>query len=410
MESLLTNAGTVSKLQTMPQLYANMLGNTENVLWVLDKNAKVLIEINPPGLPVPPPADHESINFTTGQDEASYRLASYQANIGNQKLTLVAGKTLTERNHMLAGYRSTLWWALFLAAGTSASLGWLISRVGLRPVRRLSDNVARIRVSNLDKRLDQVNQYPELKQLTDRLNEMIARLEAGFTELSRFSEDLAHEMRTPLNTLIGQSQQCLCRPRTMEDYETLVLSNLEEHERLSRMINSMLFLARAEQAKTSIQLEQVSISSRVAGLFDYFADIAEERSISLKNDTTGVLYAAPDLLQRALANLLDNALRHTQEGGIIRISCHHDAGSVVLNIFNSGEHIEAAHIPRLFDRFYRCDPARHNSHETGGLGLAIVASIMKGHGGSAKVGNLQDGVNVSLTFPAQTEQAANLLP
>lgn len=220
--------------------------------------------------------------------------------------------------------------------------------IGWQVIRRASG--AGIRVTNLDTRLAQFDQYPELKQLTDRLNEMIARLEAGFTELSRFSEDLAHEMRTPLNTLIGQSQQCLSRPRNIEDYEALLLSNLEEHERLSRMINSMLFLARAEQAESGIKLEQVSIKPTVARLFDYFADIAEERGISLVNET-------------------------------------------------NGEHIETAHLPRLFDRFYRCDPARQDSHETGGLGLAIVASIMKCHGGRAEVSNLRDGVNVSLIFP-----------
>jgi two-component system heavy metal sensor histidine kinase CusS len=399
MENLLVNAGTVSELRTQPQLYANMLGNTDNVLWVLNENREVLIEINPPNLPIPPVATGSSIEFTNGATPVDYRLAGYRADIGGQSLTLIAGKTLTERNRMLAGYRSTLWWALIIGAVISGSVGWLVSRWGLGPVRQLSKNVESIRTNNLDTRLQPLDQYPELSQLTSRLNEMIARLEAGFTQLARFSEDLAHEMRTPLNNLLGQTQQCLSKPRESADYAALLLSNLEEYERLSRMINSMLFLARAEKNGTETGFETVSIHSLVERLFDYFSDIAEDNRISLINKTEGTLNASPDLLQRALANLVDNALNHTADNGTIIVSTHHDKGVSQITVFNSGEHISEKHLDRVFDRFYRCDPARQNASQTGGLGLAIVESIMKGHGGHSEIRNVPSGVEVTMTFP-----------
>jgi two-component system heavy metal sensor histidine kinase CusS len=399
MENLLVNAGTVSELRTQPQLYANMLGNTDNVLWVLNENRDVLIEINPPNLPIPPVATGSSIEFTNGATPVDYRLAGYKADIGGQSLTLIAGKTLTERNGMLAGYRSTLWWALVVGAIISGSVGWLVSRWGLRPVRQLSKDVESIRTNNLDIRLQPLDQYPELSQLTHRLNEMIARLEAGFTKLARFSEDLAHEMRTPLNNLVGQTQQCLSRPRDSADYEALLLSNLEEYERLARMINSMLFLARAEKGDPEIELETVAVHALVKRLFDYFSDIAEEHRIALVNKTDGTLKASPDLLQRALANLIDNALNHTEEGGTIIVTSVHEEGTSHLSVFNSGKPIAEEHLDRVFDRFYRCDPARQNASQTGGLGLAIVDSIMKGHGGYAEVRNVSGGVEAIMAFP-----------
>ena len=162
---------------------------------------------------------------------------------------------------MLSQYRTALGGALVMAALVAALLGWLIAR----------------------------------------LNQMMARLEEGFLQLSRFSEDLAHEMRTPLNNLIGQSQQCLSRERQTEDYEALLLSNLEEHERLSRMINSMLFLARAEHGADPPAMEPVSVTATIDKLLDYFSDMAEEQAVQLLNQVREnedlTLLAAPDLLQ-----------------------------------------------------------------------------------------------------------------
>lgn len=405
MENLLDNASSIEVLRQQPQLYANMLGNTDNVLWVLDSGGEVLIEINPPGLPVPPASIETGtgIAFSSGETDQPYRLASYLTRIHQQPLTLVAGKILTERNLTLSQYRAALWGALVMASLVAALLGWLIARAGLRPVRRLSENVASIDVRNLDTRLDTFEQYPELQQLTARLNQMMERLEQGFLQLSRFSEDLAHEMRTPLNNLIGQSQQCLSRARQTQDYEALLLSNLEEHERLSRMINSMLFLARAEHGAHPPVMEPVSVTTTIDKLIEYFSDMAEEQAVHLLNrarehaDLT--LLAAPDLLQRALANLLDNALQHCHANGTIAVDASSNATSIRLSVTNSGDAITAEHLPRLFERFYRGDQARSQRSETGGLGLSIVQSIMALHGGRASAENIDNAVSFHLDFP-----------
>ena len=403
MENLLNNTSSIEVLRQQPQLYANMLGNTDNVLWVLNSAGDVLIEINPPGLPVPDTSDvaGPDVRFRSGDASQPYRLASYRAHIHQNPLILVAGKTLTKRNTMLRQYRNVLFGALVIAALVAALLGWLIARAGLRPVRRLSKDVASIDVGNLDTRLDAFEQYPELQQLTAHLNQMMERLEDGFLQLSRFSEDLAHEMRTPLNNLIGQSQQCLSRSRSLEEYEILLVSNLEEHERLARMINSMLFLARAEHGGHLPDMTPVPVCTTINKLLDYFSDIAEEKTITLLNNTDSslTLNAAADLLQRALANLLDNALRHCPAGGTVMITASRNPGGVRLSVTNSGNAIDSEHLPRLFERFYRADQARSDHSETGGLGLAIVKSIMALHGGSASAENSPGGVCFHLDFP-----------
>ena len=154
---------------------------------------------------------------------------------------------LSEREQMLAAYRAKLWWALSVGALLASVLGWLISRRALRPVRRLTRQALAIDVQHLHLRLDDSTVPSELEPLRAALNQMLARLEQGFARLSRFSEDLAHEMRTPLGNLMGQTQQLLHRARSVEDYQALLVSNQEEYERLARMIDNMLFIARAEQ-------------------------------------------------------------------------------------------------------------------------------------------------------------------
>lgn len=151
------------------------------------------------------------------------------------------------RNQMLAAYRRTLIAALTLGTLLAFALGWWVSQRGLRPVRALARQALAIDAQHLHVRLHGFDQLQELQALSGALNQMLTRLEAGFTQLSRFSEDLAHEMRTPLANLMGQTQLALQRPRSATEYEHLLASNTEEYERLARMTDNMLFLARAEQ-------------------------------------------------------------------------------------------------------------------------------------------------------------------
>jgi two-component system heavy metal sensor histidine kinase CusS len=397
MGALLEDSDSIDALRERPQLYANMLGNRENLLWVLGADGQPLIEINPPQLAVPQLAVNERPQLADLDGQA--RLAWVHIARPRGGLTLIAGKLLSEREHMLAAYRLKLWLALATGALLAFMLGWLVSQRGLRPVRRLTQRALAIDVHHLHVRLDEATELSELRALSEALNQMLAKLEAGFAQLSRFSEDLAHEMRTPLSNLMGQTQQALQEVRSPEDYQNLLVSNQEEYERLARMINNMLFLARTEEVGAAVHLEQIDLAEAVTQLGDYFEGIADERGMYLLNEVSGDVRAEPQLLRRALANLIANALRYGALGTAVRICSQSLDDHVLISVVNQGEPIAEEHIPRLFDRFYRCDPSRAQPGDSGGLGLAIVQSIMQLHGGEVSVESNSAGTRFSLAFP-----------
>ena len=399
MRALIGDSDSIEALRQRPQLYANMLGNRESLLWVLDGAGRPLIEVNPEHLPVPVLPQGAGVQLRGSEGTEPARLAWQHVMHEGQSLTLVAGKLLAERRQMLAAYRLKLWLALGTGALLAFGLGWAVSQRGLRPVRTLAARAAAIDVQHLHLRVQGVEQVRELQQLSEALNQMLARLEDGFGRLSRFSEDLAHEMRTPLNNLMGQTQLALQKTRTVEDYQALLASSQEEYERLARMIDNMLFLARAEQPDAVVRREPIALHDAVAQLCDYFEGMAEERGITLVNAAHGTLDADPQLLRRALANLIANALRYGAADSPVQIGCSTAGEALEIGVANQGTPIAPEHLPRLFDRFYRCDPARAQPGDSGGLGLAIVRSIMQMHGGSVRVETGDSGTCFVLVFP-----------
>lgn len=399
MQALLNDSDSIEALRQRPQLYANMLGNRDNVLWVLDGSGRALIEINPTRLPVPALPVGPGVQLR-GDPDGPLRLAWLHVRQDGHELTLVAGKLLAERHQMLAEYRAKLWLALGFAALLAFLLGWAVSHRALRPMRLLATRAAAIDVQHLDVRLDAQHQVSELHQLANSLNQMLGRLEDGFGRLSRFSEDLAHEMRTPLNNLMSQTQLALQKTRSVDEYQAMEASSLEEYERLARMIENMLFLARAEQVDAVLRRETVTLQPVVGQLCDYFENMAEERGVELINAAEGSLNADPSLLQRALANLVANALRYGRADCPVRIESRRVGPWMEISVANQGEPIAAVDLPRLFDRFYRCNPSRANPGDSGGLGLAIVRSIMGLHGGSVDVQSSPVETRFTLRFPA----------
>ena len=398
MRALIGDSASIEALRQRPQLYANMLGNRESLLWVLDAAGQPVIEVNPEHLPVPILPAGNQVQLQTHSAGLPARLAWLHVDNDGQVLTLVAGKLLAERAQMLGAYRLRLWWALVTGALLAFAMGWAVSQHGLRPLRTLAKRAAGIDVQHLHLRLDGVDHVRELWQLGEALNQMLARLEDGFAQLSRFSEDLAHEMRTPLNNLMGQTELALRKPRSNEEYPALLASNLEEYERLARMIDNMLFLARAEQPDTAMQREPIALHEAVAQLCDYFEGMAEERGMTLVNGARGSLNADPQLLRRALANLIANALRYGAANRPVRIDCSTHGEVLKITVSNQGAAIAHEHLPRLFDRFYRCDPARAQPGDSGGLGLAIVRSIVQMHGGSVQAESDATGTRFILSF------------
>lgn len=318
-----------------------------------------------------------------------------------QPFVVVLATDLTHHEHFMHSFRQTLWTIMGAAALLTGLLGWFAARRGLAPLRRMRSAAAGITADRLHERLEAASIPPELAEVAETLNDMLARLEESFQRLSDFSSDLAHELRTPVSNLLTQTQVILSKARTAADYREVLASNAEEFERLSRMIADMLFLAKSDNHLIVPHRERVDLIEEVRGLFEFYEALADEKGVSLSCSGNGIVSGDRLMLRRALSNLLSNAIRHTPAGGRIDVGARDLNPSLVsLTVENTGDDIAAEHLPRLFDRFYRVAPSRQRSGEGAGLGLAITRSIARAHGGDALVRSADGITSFELRLPA----------
>ncbi len=407
VRALLADSDSLGALQARPRLYQNMLGNLDSLLLVRRADGSSVIAINPrqrelPALnAIPREQTPQRPDVLTWQapDGAELALLSGEAQGPNgEPLTVIAGKVLSEREQMLGSYRMRLYLSVGLGALLAFALGLLLLRRGLQPLRQLSEAVRGIDLRSLDQRLPAAGTPAELLEPVQALNGMLARLDDSVQRLSQFSADLAHEIRTPLHTLLASNGQALNHPRSTEEYQEVLASNMEEFERLKRMAENLMFLARAEQAERALNLQTLDLHSVGGELCDYFEALADDRDVRLDNQLHGELLADQQLLQRALGNLLANAVRHADQGSVISLRRRDEPGECWLQVHNHGPAIAQEHLSKLFDRFYRVDPSRAEPGDSGGLGLAIVQSIMQLHGGQVRVSSDADGTVFELGF------------
>ena len=402
VRALLHDSDSLEALQERPRLYQNMLGNLDSVLLVKREDGSPLIAINPHQQALP---DVQPIAQARAPQRADIKtvgatvlLAGMAQGPAGETLSVTVGKRLDEREQMLASYRMRLYGAVGFGALMAFGLGLLLLRRGLTPLRDLARAMAGIDPRSLDQRMSADHVPAELKEPVQALNAMLARLEDSFARLSQFSADLAHEIRTPLHNLLGSNSLALNQSRSAAEYQEVLVSNIEEYERLNRMAENLMFLARAEHGQRPLQLHVLDLGEVGDGLCEYFEALAEDRQLRLDNQLGGPLTADLQLLQRALGNLLANAVRHAQPGSTVRLLRHDDAEYGWIGVHNLGPAIDPQHIDKLFDRFYRVDPSRAQPGDSGGLGLAIVHSIMHLHGGQVRVVSNDSGTLFELGF------------
>jgi two-component system heavy metal sensor histidine kinase CusS len=280
----------------------------------------------------------------------------------------------------------------------SAFIAVMVTKRGLRPLREMTESVARVGPTHLKERVTPAEWPRELKPLAVAFDDMLKRLDDSFTRLSQFSADLAHELRTPIANMIGETQVALARNRTADEYRETIESTVGECERLSRIVDNLLFVARVDAAREPIARKRFDARAAVEKITAFYHALADDRHIAIGCSGEGQIYADPDLFERAVGNLLDNALRFTPGIGSIQIVLSERNGDFEVAVSDTGCGIAAEHLPRVFDRFYRAESSRNS--DGAGLGLALVKSIVDLHGGSAiiesKVGR---GTTVSLSFP-----------
>lgn len=313
--------------------------------------------------------------------------------------------TTETHDHFLNEFRTRLVIFLLISLFITWGLSWIAVRQGLAPLNFLKERTANITLDNLGGYIP-TNEVPaELVPLSLELNSMLMRLEEAFQRLVAFSSDLAHEMRTPVGNLLTQSQVALAQDRSVEEYRNVLASNVEECERLSRMISEMLFLAKAENGGILPKIERVSLQNEVVETFDYFEAFAESKGVTLTLTGEGQIDGDRSMVRRAISNLLSNAIHYGKSNSIISVDIVHKSPWVILTVTNQGNEIPAEHIPHIFDRFYRINPSRTQEESEGiGLGLAITKAILNAHRGRVSVDSVLGCNSFRLMFPEIKQQ------
>ena len=341
-----------------------------------------------------------------GSHGQSFRVTSAAAPVGSLAShtdTIQIAIDVSQEQQLLARFR--FWfWAILLGSFVMLPLvGYQIARHGIRPVEQMTTTARHISSTNLHERI-LPDGYPfELASLADTFNQMLDRLEDSFERISRFSADIAHDLRTPVNNIRGEAEVALARGRSADEYRDVIESCLEETVRLSDLIGDLLFLARAESPLTHLHRETVDVAELLGGVREYYEASATDGGVSLSAmvDPQPVIAELDrTLVQRAVGNLVSNALAHTPPGGAVVIGTNADVSTVRIEVSDTGVGIPAEALPKVFDRFFRVDSSRSQSSGGTGLGLSIVQSIAQLHGGDVEISSqLGQGTRVTLHIP-----------
>ena len=345
--------------------------------------------------------DENPVREWTAQSGRHLLVTTGTAQLANGETTQIA--LLQDRradSKLLSDYARALVIALPLALLVAVVGAWLTARSGLRPLRRFTAVAAAVSSQSLVGRINVDGIPSELHELATSFNAMLGRIDAGVTRLTQFSGDLAHEMRTPIATLLGRTQVTLSRTRGVEALRETLASNVEELERLTRLIADMLFLAQSDQHKHSLGREVLRLDAEANLLAEFLMHVAEDRQLQIKVTGQATVRANRILLQRAVTNLLSNAIRYADEMTTINVNIEQSQATVTLSVTNAGKAISQTDAERIFERFYRVDADRSRDSGGTGLGLAIVRSIMHMHGGDVTVFSGNDGrTTFQLRFP-----------
>ena len=327
-------------------------------------------------------------NITSWQNDThTYRALVSNLSTGQQQYEITTAIDMSFHLHFLNQFQQSLWAIMFGSAVLILLVAWFAIHQGLNPLRGLSQKMHDIQTNKMDVRLDEGQVPIELVNMVQSFNAMLDRLQGEFIRLSNFSSDIAHELRTPLTNIITQTQVGLSKKRQSEEYQELLFSNLEELERLTKMVNDMLWLAKSQNGLIKPAQDILSSHEEIEVLFEYFDALAEESSLILHKAGENISFYCDKLhFRQLLSNLLSNAIRYAPKGSSITVCSEiTSAEKVCICVSNTGEKIPSAHLPYLFDRFYRSDKSRQRHSDGAGLGLAIVKALAEANGGNVKV-------------------------
>lgn len=407
--TLINRAGQIGQLledgakaEHLPFYFNRMMDTRQDILLIHSPGDDAIAVnhtgVNPAQLESLPVSTTPSLESLTKRTVAGTMLSAVRiaAQSEGRPVTVTVARLAVERQLMLEQYRNNSILICLIAILACSTLSPFLIRNGLKAITALSRITAKMDSRALSQPLEERTLPAELRPLGSALNVMRQKLADDFTRLNQFADDLAHELRTPVNILLGHNQVALSQERSIAAYQHTLANNIEELEGLSRLTENILFLARAEHHNILLKKETISQAELINDLTDFMAYEADEKKITFRIECAGTLQADPVLLQRVLLNLLSNAVRYSPDSAVIGIHSIMSDREGVIEVTNPGT--EPAEADRLFNRFWRGDNARHSSGY--GLGLSMVKAIMELHAGSVRY-RFQAGHHIfALHFPS----------
>jgi two-component system, OmpR family, sensor kinase len=320
--------------------------------------------------------------------------------------------TVEDVTDTLRSLFSALLLAVPLILLASISSGMFLSKMSLRTVDEITKTAKEIKAKNLSLRLDVPKTNDEISRLAETLNEMIERLEESFAQIRQFTSDASHELRTPLTILRGEMEIALNKNRSNEEYISVITSALEEVIRLSNVVESLLELSRADAGQSRLILKTENISRLLTDIVEDMEIIAEDKDIKLKSEIQKKLFCEFDSarMHQALLNIIDNAVKYTNNGGRVTVKLNESAQWVEIKIADNGVGMAQEALAHIFDRFYRVDISRGADHKGSGLGLSIVKWIIEAHKGKIFVESQPNrGTNFIVLLPKKHDENKAIL-
>jgi two-component system heavy metal sensor histidine kinase CusS len=338
------------------------------------------------------------------QSGQSSRMAAIDIHLGesddSSSLQAILSLSTVHHDHYLITLQRLIWAYVLIGIAIGGFLGWWVVKKGLEPLRPIIAKTSHINASQLSDRIPTHDMPAELRPLTETINQMLQRLEADFVKLSDFSSDLAHELRTPISNMLVQAQVTLAKDRDLIHYQEVLLSTVEELERLSHMVSDMLYLAKTENQLELPRQEQIDLRVQAVELSEFYGLMTEDNRVQIHVQGHGAIHGDRSMVRRAISNILSNALRHAAIDSTVTITILAGDNATSLSVKNIGPTIPASLQLRLFDRFFRVDVARtHPGTEGAGLGLAITHAVMRAHGGSIELSSVNGQTIFTLIFP-----------
>ncbi|QDQ29091.1 heavy metal sensor histidine kinase [Chitinimonas arctica] len=393
-EQLATHAAKIAEIKVgHPHL---SLGIRTGGIWLLRPSAVIANRLATSALPA---ADRIE-TFRIGDEEWWVRRIAHRwPGISPAEVDVYVAVDITDSQRLLRQHRDVAMLAGLLGVMLSGMVAYLVTRRSLLPLGLLAKQAGQLTADRLGAPLDVAQAPTEVRGLVESLNGMLSRLNSSFRSLEQFSADIAHELRTPLNNLMLQTQVTLSRDRDVQSYVEALHSNLEELERMQRMVTDMLFVARADRGLLTLAQGAVDLRQEAESVVEYFELAASEKAQSIK--IHGELTVPGDrlMLRRVLTNLLSNAVRYSPAGAAIQLTLRNDPDRRELTVSNPVGQMVQGDLLHLFARFTRGNPDSQRDTDGVGLGLAIVDSIVRLHKGKVSVKLERGAILFCVHFP-----------